>query len=263
MLLDWQRVHNLIIPADPLSAGQVRERALRNHLEVAYLDGGAVGCSTVRPPAGEPRAATVIARVLPGHRGRGLGERLYQRALARARDLGAQVIDTVVLASNEDGLRFARRHGFAETERYVLPGQDVPFVDLRLAPIDKIAWLRLEDGKVLSARSRGKDAYYLPGGKREPGESDLEVLVREVREELDVAIVPGSVGYAGTFQAQAHGQPAGVTVRMTCYTADYQGTLAPSREVAELAWLGYADRGRVSPVDQVIFDHLHRGGQLS
>lgn len=263
MLLDWQRVHNLIIPASPLSAEEVRERARRNHLEVAYLEGTVVGGSTVRPPAGDPPAATVIARVLPGHRRRGLGEQLYQRALARARGLGAQVIDTVVLASNEDGLRFARRHGFAETERYLLPGQDVPFVDLRLAPIDKIAWIRLENGKILGTRSHGKDAYYIPGGKREPGESDLQALVREVREELDVAIVPGSVAYAGAFQAQAHGHPAGVTVRMTCYTADYQGTLAPRGEIAELCWLGYADRGRVSPVDQVIFDHLRRGGQLS
>lgn len=131
-----------------------------------------------------------------------------------------------------------------------------------MAPIDKIAWIRLEDGKVLSTRSRGKDAYYIPGGKREPGESDLQALVREIREELDVAIVPGSVAYAGTFQAQAHGHPAGVMVRMTCYTADYQGTLTPSSEVDELIWLSYADRDRVSPVDRLIFDYLHRGGQL-
>ena len=59
-------------------------------------------------------------------------------------------------------------------------------------PIDKIAWIRLEDGKVLSTRSRGKDVYYFPGGKREPGETDLEAQVREIREEFDVAIAPGS-----------------------------------------------------------------------
>jgi hypothetical protein len=33
-------------------------------------------------------------------------------------------------------------------------------------------------------------------------------------------------------------------------------------EVGELAWLTYADRDRVSPVDQLIFDHLHGNGQL-
>jgi len=33
--------------------------------------------------------------------------------------------------------------------------------------IDKIAWIRLEEGRILSTRSRGKEVYYLPGGKRE------------------------------------------------------------------------------------------------
>lgn len=129
--------------------------------------------------------------------------------------------------------------------------------------IDKIAWIRVEDGKILSTRSRGKDVYYLPGGKREPGETDVQTLVREIREELDVAIAPGSVTHAGTFQAQAHGRAAGIAVRMTCYTADYQGTLAPSSEIDELIWLTYADRDRVSPVDQLIFDHLRANGELA
>jgi GNAT superfamily N-acetyltransferase len=130
VLDDWRRLHNLIIPTAPLSEEEVEERSGRNHLEVAYLDGVAVGCSTVRPP--KPETATVIARVHPDHRRRGLGEQIYQRALATARDLGAEVIDTVVLASNEDGLRFAINHGFAERDRYVLPGDTVAFVDLRL-----------------------------------------------------------------------------------------------------------------------------------
>lgn len=129
--------------------------------------------------------------------------------------------------------------------------------------IDKVAWLRIEDGKILGTRSRGKDVFYLPGGKREPGESDVETLVREVREELTVAVDVDSAVPAGVFEAQAHGHASGVTVRMTCYTADYDGTPAPSNEIAELAWLTYADRDRVSMVDQIIFDELHRTGLLS
>jgi hypothetical protein len=49
---------------------------------------------------------------------------------------------------------------------------------------------------------------------------------------------------------------------MTCYAADYQGTLRPASEIEEIVWLTYADRPRVSPVDQVIFDHLRSAGQL-
>jgi GNAT superfamily N-acetyltransferase len=132
-LLDWQRIHNLIIPTAPLSAAEIVERAGRNHLEVAYRDDVAVGCSTVRPPTPESTTATVIARILPEHRRQGLGAQLYQRALATARTLGAETIETVVLASNEDGLRFATHQGFVEFDRYVLPGDTIPFVDLRLA----------------------------------------------------------------------------------------------------------------------------------
>ncbi|GIH14065.1 NUDIX hydrolase [Rugosimonospora africana] len=128
--------------------------------------------------------------------------------------------------------------------------------------IDKVAWIRLEDGAILSSRSRGKDVYYLPGGKREPGEDDIDTLVREVREELSVTIATGTARYLGTFEAQAHGHPDGTVVRMTCYTADYDGVLRPDSEIEELAWLSYADRGRVSPVDQVIFDHLRETAGL-
>jgi 8-oxo-dGTP pyrophosphatase MutT (NUDIX family) len=128
--------------------------------------------------------------------------------------------------------------------------------------IDKIAWIRLENGAILSSRSRGKDVYYLPGGKREADESDIDTLVREIAEELTVAIAGDSAAHVGTFEAQAHGHPEGTIVRMTCYTADYRGTLQPAGEIAEIVWLTHADRHRVSPVDQIIFDHLHRTGRL-
>jgi 8-oxo-dGTP pyrophosphatase MutT (NUDIX family) len=129
--------------------------------------------------------------------------------------------------------------------------------------IDKVAWVRVEGGLILSTRSRGKDVYYLPGGKREAGESDAETLLREVEEELTVAVLPETVAPLGIYEAQAHGHPDGVVVRMTCYTGDYRGTLAPSSEIEEVVWLSYADRDRVAPVDQLIFDDLKAAGRLT
>ncbi|WP_326957702.1 NUDIX hydrolase [Amycolatopsis sp. NBC_01286] len=128
--------------------------------------------------------------------------------------------------------------------------------------IDKIAWLHLVDGRILSTRSRGKDVYYLPGGKREPGETDAQTLVREVREEVSVAITEPTIAPAGVFEAQADGKASGVVVRMTCFTAEYTGTLVASSEIEEITWLAYADRDRVSAVDKIIFDHLHQTGLL-
>jgi 8-oxo-dGTP pyrophosphatase MutT (NUDIX family) len=131
----------------------------------------------------------------------------------------------------------------------------------RLA-IDKVAWLELADGRILSTRSRGKDVYYLPGGKREPGESDMDTLVREIREEVAVTIDPATAVHEGTFTAQAHGHATGVEVRMRCYSAVAKGTPQASSEIEEIRWLTYEDRQLVSPVDQLIFDHLNKLGRL-
>ena len=44
-----------------------------------------------------------------------------------------------------------------------------------------------QPGKLLVARSKGKALFYIPGGKRDEGESDHETLCREIDEELDVS----------------------------------------------------------------------------
>jgi len=134
MLEEWRHVHNVVVPPAAMSPEDARERVGRNRMENAYLGEVLVGCSTVRPPVGEGAVATVIARVLPEYRGRGFGRVVYERALAHARVLGAEVIETCVLAANRDGLRFAERFGFVEVDRYVLDGESDEWVDLRLAP---------------------------------------------------------------------------------------------------------------------------------
>ncbi|KIA62777.1 NUDIX hydrolase [Nocardia vulneris] len=127
--------------------------------------------------------------------------------------------------------------------------------------IDTVAWVRIEDGRILCARPRGKDVFYIPGGKREGGETDLQTLLREIEEELTVALLPETVAHVGTYEA-VHGPEAGLVVRMSCYTADYRGTLAVSSEIEEMAWFGYADRALVPPVDQLLFDDLVEAGHL-
>ncbi|WP_433002117.1 GNAT family N-acetyltransferase [Kribbella sp. CA-294648] len=131
-LLDWQYVHNEIIPTDPLSLDDVRERSGRNRLTVAYDGDTLVGCSTVRPPSDETPAAIVIVRVLPAYRRQGFGEQLYNAELTQAQALSDSV-ETIVLETNQDGLRFALRHGFVEVERYVLDGATIPYIVLRLS----------------------------------------------------------------------------------------------------------------------------------
>lgn len=128
--------------------------------------------------------------------------------------------------------------------------------------IDKIAFLYLQNGNILSTLSKGKDVYYLPGGKREGQETDVETLVRECKEELDIDIKPDTIKYYGTFKAQAHGKAEGVIVKMTCYMAEYQGELKVSSEIQEIKWLNYKDLDKISPVDKLIFKDLYGKGLL-
>jgi 8-oxo-dGTP diphosphatase len=128
--------------------------------------------------------------------------------------------------------------------------------------IDKLGWLCVRDRRLLGARSKGRDAFFIPGGKREPGESDQQALVREIQEELSVALRPETLEPAGVFTAQADGKPEGTRVRLTCYFAESSGVLAAAAEIAEIAWLRHADRPRCSPAAQIILDWLRSDGRI-
>lgn len=122
--------------------------------------------------------------------------------------------------------------------------------------IDKLAWIEIKNKTILSTRSKGKDKYYIPGGKREQGENDAVALIREIKEELCVELQESTLEYIGTFQGQAHGHAEGVLVKMQCYAAQYKGNLQPDSEIEEIVWLNYKDIEKVSPVDKIIFNWL-------
>ena len=126
--------------------------------------------------------------------------------------------------------------------------------------IEKIAWIHVQEGKILSTLSRGKSTYYIPGGKREEGESDQETLVREIKEELDVNIIFDTVRFIGVYVAPSDGAGEGVMIEMTCYTSDYVGVLKASSEIDHFVWHTISDINKVSAVDKIIYlDLFNRG----
>jgi 8-oxo-dGTP pyrophosphatase MutT (NUDIX family) len=105
---------------------------------------------------------------------------------------------------------------------------------------DKIALLVIRDGRILLCRKRHSTSLLiLPGGCREPGESALECLERELREELgDVKLA--SADRIGAYSDHAAGDPT-KTVRIELYLGELIGTPAPHSEIAELIWFAPAD----------------------
>lgn len=128
--------------------------------------------------------------------------------------------------------------------------------------IDKLAWILIANKSVLMTRSYGKDQYYLPGGKRESGESDQQALIREIKEELSVDLLPNTLQLVETFQAQAHGKPEGVMVIMRCYQAQYHGELKANAEIEEFRWLTRKDKAVCSQAACLVLDYLAKKGVI-
>jgi uncharacterized protein (TIGR00730 family) len=128
--------------------------------------------------------------------------------------------------------------------------------------VEALAWVCVQGGRILGVRSRDKDMFYIPGGKRKRGESDFEALAREIKEELSVRLLPETLSLVTVVNAAAHGYPTGTTVRMICYSADHLGDLTPDSEIDEVAWLSAADRGRCAPAAQRVLEAIHRRGWI-
>ncbi|HHR6130031.1 NUDIX domain-containing protein [Providencia sp. JGM181] len=112
--------------------------------------------------------------------------------------------------------------------------------------IDKLGLITIQNGKVAMVRSHNKTLFYIPGGKREHGETDQQALAREIDEELTLALHPESIRFYGEFTGLADGKQDGTQVCIRCYHADYDGTPQPAAEIAELVWLDSNDTDRCS-----------------
>ncbi|RKS05858.1 NUDIX domain-containing protein [Nocardiopsis sp. Huas11] len=130
------------------------------------------------------------------------------------------------------------------------------------AVIDALAWVHVHEGRLLCVRSRGKDLLYVPGGKRDPGESDEAAVTREAREEVSVVLRPGTFRQVAVIDEAAHDQAPGTRVRMACYAAEHDGRIRADNEITGLEWIGFADRDRCAPAVRRLVEILHAEGTV-
>jgi 8-oxo-dGTP pyrophosphatase MutT (NUDIX family) len=123
--------------------------------------------------------------------------------------------------------------------------------ETHMTDIHKVGLLVLRDDRLLLCR-KGRDTskLILPGGRIEAGESDLECLAREVREELgDVSLE--SVEYLGAYQDRASFDDPSIvkSLRIVLYRGRLRGEPTPCAEIAELVWFGPdSDRRDLTPI---------------
>jgi len=112
----WRRVRLAVLPNERTDTAEEMQRSPRErYLLVAYLDGEVAGHGiTARSDTG---GAFVQPRVLPSHRGRGVGTALLRALAERAHGLGH--LDAGSHVEELGALGFAERFGFRETDRQV------------------------------------------------------------------------------------------------------------------------------------------------
>ncbi|KRP46464.1 8-oxo-dGTP pyrophosphatase MutT, NUDIX family [Pseudomonas libanensis] len=104
------------------------------------------------------------------------------------------------------------------------------------------ALLIRDDGQTLLVRKRGTQAFMQPGGKIDAGEQPVEALARELYEELNLRIDPGTAVYLGQFSAPAANEP-GFTVQAELFQMQVNEVVAPAAEIEEICWIDPAGDG--------------------
>lgn len=103
--------------------------------------------------------------------------------------------------------------------------------------IYKAAGIIIADRKLLFTRAEGKEVFIDPGGQIEPGETAKQALVRELQEELTIAVDEADLEFFGEFTAEAANHK-GRTVHMQAFVVKkWHGDIIPSAEIEELRWI--------------------------
>lgn len=131
--------------------------------------------------------------------------------------------------------------------------------------IRKVALAVFKDRKLLQVRTKNQEhVFFTLGGKLEEGESDMECLKREVKEEIDCEIDAVSIKFMTEFEDIAHGKgETMLNIRM--YEGKLVGDPKPNSEVVEIDWFDTkSDKKHLSIIAQrTIFPWLKEHGYIN
>lgn len=113
------------------------------------------------------------------------------------------------------------------------------------------------EGSVLTVRKRGTTSFMHPGGKPEEGESAADCAIREVAEELGLALDPADLELVAVHHTDAANEPGRALVatvfRHPHLTSLRRPRITPAAEIEEVRWV---DPTRPLPHDSAPLLHL-------
>jgi len=123
-----------------------------------------------------------------------------------------------------------------------MPGSVIPCVGAVITD-DKGRLLLIKRG-----HEPGAGLWSLPGGRIEPGETDAEALVREMREETGLAVEAGHL--VGTARRPAQD---GDVIDIRDYAATViGGTLTPGDDAADARWVDVAELASLAMTEGLV-----------
>ena len=131
--------------------------------------------------------------------------------------------------------------------------------------IQKVALAYFKDKKMLQVRTKSQpEVFYMLGGKIEKGESDIECLKREVKEEVSCELDESSLKFLKEFEDVAHGKED-TMLKIKVYEGKLTGEIKPSSEIVEVGYFDTkSDPKNLSVIAQrEIFPWLMENGYIS
>lgn len=98
----------------------------------------------------------------------------------------------------------------------------------------------VKNNQLLLAYSNNKNAWYLPGGKIDEGETSKEALIREIKEELNVELELDKIESYRHISAPAYGESPEWIMEQDTFRYSLTEKVQPSNEIAAVKYFDLA-----------------------
>jgi 8-oxo-dGTP diphosphatase len=102
----------------------------------------------------------------------------------------------------------------------------------------RIAAMVIQNGKLLLLKGKNHKELWTPGGKIDEGETDLQCLARELKEEIGVELVRAD--FFKTYVGKSFYNPE-KTTEQRIYITSIKGEIKPDAEIESFIWLSKED----------------------